>query len=154
MTILNSSARIRGSDRGDYGFARVRDIAFDAVHKLWRKRHAGGMKQSDIAIILNRDPGWVSKQLSAPGNWTLRTIGELIEAMDGELDIQAFGIDEPYAATPNFDAYSGYEGRHQTTGQPSPATSVILQNPTNTIAQTWPTSVPPISSRLRMEILK
>ena len=82
MTRSSSIVRKHGSDRGDYGFARARDIAFDAVLALWRKRKAAGVKQSDIAAALGRDPAWVSKQLKGPGNWTLRTIGELVEAMD------------------------------------------------------------------------
>lgn len=108
MMPSRSSVRKRGSDRGDYGFARVRDLAFDAVVSLWRKRRSAGMKQSDIAAILNRDPGWVSKQFRGPGNWTLRTIGELIEAMNGEFEITAYGLEEKVSPSRNFDAYSGY----------------------------------------------
>ena len=107
------------------------------------------MKQSDIASILNRDPGWVSKQLSAPGNWTLRTIGELIEAMNGELEIRAVGIEEPYATPPNFDAYSGYGGLSHKIGQAIPSTPGVFQTPSNSIAQTRPTSW--TSSSLQME---
>jgi hypothetical protein len=118
---MNSPSIVRksGSERGDYGFARARDIAFDAVLALWRKRQAEGMKQSDIASILNHDPAWVSRQLKGPGNWTLRTIGELVEAMDGELDIAALGFDEPIYPTPNYDAYSDY-------GVPTPLLAVVL----------------------------
>lgn len=108
MTRSSSIVRKHGSDRGDYGFARARDIAFDAVLALWRKRKAAGVKQSDIAAALGRDPAWVSKQLKGPGNWTLRTIGELVEAMDGELEIAVFGRDEKIMPAKNADAYSGY----------------------------------------------
>jgi hypothetical protein len=108
MTASNSSARRRGSDRGDYGFARARDLAFDAVSSLWRRRRAAGVKQRDIAKILNRDRGWVSKQFRGPGNWTLRIVGELIEAMDGELSIAAFGLEDQITPVRNFDAYAEY----------------------------------------------
>jgi hypothetical protein len=90
---------------GDYGFARARDIAFDAVLSLWEKRRKEGMKQSDLAVALNRDPGWISNQLRGPGNWTLRTFGELVEAMNGEVEIKVSGKEEPYAMKSNFDAY-------------------------------------------------
>jgi hypothetical protein len=106
MTISTLSAR-NGSERGDYGFARVRDIAFDAIHALWKIRRDGGIKQADVAKALNRDPAWVSRQLSGPGNWTLRTIGELMEALDGELEIKAYRLEDSYPAR-NYDAYSGY----------------------------------------------
>lgn len=104
-----STDRRRGSDRGDYGYARVRDQAFDAVLSLWRKRKAQGMLRKEIAETLNTSESWVSKQFRGPSNWTLRTIGELIEAMDGELEITAFGKEEPASDLVNSDAYSGYD---------------------------------------------
>ena len=65
-------------DLGDYGFVRLRDQAFDAVLTLWRKRKDAGVTQKELADAIGRDEGWVSRNLRAPGNWTLRTIGELI----------------------------------------------------------------------------
>ena len=65
--------------RREYGFARARDVAFDAVQMLWRRRRAEGMKQTDIANALGHDPAWVNRNLRGPGNWTLKTIGELVE---------------------------------------------------------------------------
>ena len=53
------------------------DLAFDAVSNLWRRRQSEGMKKKDIAEALGRDPAWVSRSLSGPGNWTLTTFGEL-----------------------------------------------------------------------------
>jgi transcriptional regulator with XRE-family HTH domain len=105
MTSLSSDKRVRR----EYAVARARDIAFDAVLRLWRKRKATGMQQADLAEILGREKGWVSKQLKGPGNWTLRTMAELVEALDGELEIQAFGREEPVDSRTNHDAYSGYE---------------------------------------------
>lgn len=91
----------------EFAVARARDIAFDAVIDLWRKRRDAGMQQKDLADILGREKGWVSKQLSGPGNWTLRTIAELVEALDGELELYAFPRELP-ATRSNSDAYSGY----------------------------------------------
>ncbi len=91
--------------RMDYGFARARDISFDAVQKLWRRRQAEGMKQIDLADRLGRDTGWLSKKLKGPGNWTLRTLGEMVEALDGEMEIRIAPLEEPLTERSNFDAY-------------------------------------------------
>ena len=66
------------------------------------------MKQSDIADRLGKDTAWVSRQLSGPGNWTLRTLGELCEALDGELEIIAHRIEVPAHPNGNYHAYAGY----------------------------------------------
>jgi hypothetical protein len=99
----------RPRERADYGFARVRDLAFDAIKQLWKRRSEAGMKQSDLAIAIGRDPAWVSRNLRAPGNWTLRTIGELVEAMDGEVEIIVHAAEDIATTRPNFDAYAGYQ---------------------------------------------
>lgn len=111
MTSPFEAAPLKPRERADYGFARVRDIAFDAVKTLWRRRHQEGMKQTDLANAIGRDPAWVSRSLRAPGNWTLRTIGELVEALDGEVEIVVRGNDEIAAQRKNYDAYSEYERR-------------------------------------------
>jgi transcriptional regulator with XRE-family HTH domain len=83
------------SARMDYGFARARDLAFDAVNELSRKRQANGMKQAELALRLGRDTGWLSKKLKGPGNWTLRTFGEMAEALGGEIEISIHPLEEP-----------------------------------------------------------
>jgi transcriptional regulator with XRE-family HTH domain len=98
-------APLVGRDRADYGVARLRDQAFDAIQHLWRKRRDEGVTQKHLAEIINRDRGWVSKNLRAPGNWTLRTIGELAQALDGEIEIRIAGIEEPLESRSNFNAY-------------------------------------------------
>lgn len=90
----------------DYGLARVRDMAFDAVMKLWRKRQREGLTQKDVAERLDRNPAWVSRQLSGPGNWTLRTFGALVEALDGEAEISVMPIELPMDVPNNYDAYA------------------------------------------------
>jgi transcriptional regulator with XRE-family HTH domain len=92
-----------------YGFARVRDIAFDAVRELWHRRQAGGMSQQDFAARIGRDPAWVSRSLRGPGNWTLRTIGAFVAGLDGEIEITVNGLEDPIHDRRNTDAYSGYE---------------------------------------------
>lgn len=104
----HSSAKRQYSERSNYGFARARDIAFSAIRDLWEQRQQSGMKQADIAEAIGRDKAWVSRQLSGPGNWTLRTLGELCEALDGELEIIAHRIEVPSHPYANYHAYSGY----------------------------------------------
>lgn len=116
MTSRSSFAGITPRERGDYGFARARDIAFDAVQTLWRRRRSEGMKQADIVKAIGRQPAWVSRNLRAPGNWTLRTIGELVEALGGEIEIVVHPLEEPPEKPRNYSAYAGYE-----TQQPPPA---------------------------------
>jgi hypothetical protein len=95
-------------ERRDYGFARVRDIAFDAVSSLWERRQKEGMTQADIADALGSDPGWVSKNMRGPGNWTLRTFGGLVEALRGEAQITIRAAEDPSPIRSNWHAYADY----------------------------------------------
>jgi len=104
-----SPKKRKSSDRADYGFARARDLAFDAVYSLWRQRQEDGMKQVDIARTLDRSPTWVNRSLRGPGNWTLRTFGELVEALGGEIELSVHALEEALPARPNYHAYAGYE---------------------------------------------
>ena len=103
---MTSQSDLLPREVGDYGFARARDLAFDAVHALWRRRRAEGMTQSDIAAILGRNRSWVSRSLQGPANWTLRTFGELIEAMRGDIAITSNAIEDNLS---NSNAYCEYE---------------------------------------------
>lgn len=123
--------------RRDYGFARARDVAFDAVQTLWHRRRNQGVKQTDIATFLGRDPAWVNRKMRGPGNWTLRTIGELVEALDGEIEINVYGMEDFVSPKPNFHAYAGYEPPPHAlpTGNPNLPTSAIAANSTPPIVQ-------------------
>jgi transcriptional regulator with XRE-family HTH domain len=90
-----------------FGFARTRDKAFAAVRKLWKLRQSQGMSQLDLAARLGRDPAWVSRKLAGPSNWTLRTLGDLADALDGEVEIQLIDLNAPPSLR-NYDAYTGY----------------------------------------------
>lgn len=85
-----------GRDLADYGFARLRDVMFDAVHRLWRRRQAEGTTIEQIAAKIERSPRWVREHLEAPGLWTLRTAGELIQGLDGEAEITVTGLEVPF----------------------------------------------------------
>ncbi len=101
---------LAGRDLANYGVARVRDQAFDAVRALWRRRHAAGLSQKALADAIGRDQAWVSRNLRAPGNWTLRTIGELVQGLHGEIEIIVHATEDLAAQRPNFDAYDGHRG--------------------------------------------
>jgi transcriptional regulator with XRE-family HTH domain len=96
-------------DRAIYGFARTRDVAFDAVRALWHRRRAEGMTQKQIAEAIGKDTGWVSRNLRGPGNWTLRTIGAFVEALNGDIEISVSPIEAPPPVRTNYHAYAGYE---------------------------------------------
>lgn len=108
MTTRSDIRPLVGREQAGYGVARVRDQAFDAVQALWRRRQAEGMRQKDIANFLGRKPAWVSRNLSAPGNWTLRTFGEFMQALGGEADIQVHALEDAPGVVTNRDAYDGY----------------------------------------------
>jgi transcriptional regulator with XRE-family HTH domain len=108
MPIPSDLTHLTPQERQEYGFARVRDIAFDAVQELWQRRRAEGVTQSDLATALDRDTGWVSRNLRGPGNWTFRTFGALLEALGGEPQIKVRAIEDPLPRT-NYHAYVGYE---------------------------------------------
>jgi transcriptional regulator with XRE-family HTH domain len=102
---MTSKSSRRHSDLSDYGFARVRDMAFDAVHALWRRRQASGVEQKQLAEKIKCSPARLNRTLRGPGNWTLRTFGELVEALDGEAEIRVFGLEDPVEHLKNYDAY-------------------------------------------------
>jgi len=108
MTSQFSEAALQPRDRANYGFAKVRDLAFDAVRALWRRRNKEGMNQSELASAIGRDPAWVSRNLRAPGNWTLRTLGEFVEGLDGDIEIIVRANEDVSAHRKNYDAYSEY----------------------------------------------
>ena len=109
MTSRSVLPEMSPEDRAAFGFARVRNSAYDAVQKLWRRRRDAGLTQQALADSIGMDPARLSKYLKGPGNWTLRTFGELVEGLDGEAEIWVFGLDEPIESRPNFHAYADYE---------------------------------------------
>lgn len=108
MTFLSD---FRARDLGDFGAQRARDAAFDAVNSLWRRRKAEGLRQKELAARIGRDPGWVSASLSGPANWTMRTFGELVAGLGGEVEIVVHAIEDPPETPSNYDAYADYRPR-------------------------------------------
>jgi hypothetical protein len=109
MTFLSEIAPLSPAERASFGVARAKSLAFDAVHALWRRRRAEGKSQADLARTLDKDEGWLSKNLRGPGNWTMKTFGELVEALDGDLEIIVHAIEDPISNLKNSHAYAGYE---------------------------------------------
>jgi hypothetical protein len=67
------------------------------------------MRQTHIVEAIERDPSWVSRTLRGPGNWTLRTLGELVEALNGELEIIVHAKEDRPERLANYSAYHGYQ---------------------------------------------
>lgn len=111
---LKSRKKRKSTDRGDFGFAMARNAAFLAVLSLWDKRRKAGLKQTELAKIIDRDPSWVNTQLKGPGNWTMRTFGELVEALNGEVEIQVVDRDAAISSRSNYDAYAVHDENSMT----------------------------------------
>jgi transcriptional regulator with XRE-family HTH domain len=109
MTFISELPPMTPEQRASYGVARAKTIAFTAVHDLWRRRKSEGKSQAELAQVLNKDEGWLSKNLRGPGNWTIKTLGELVEALDGELEIVVHGLEDSTWSQANEHAYAGYE---------------------------------------------
>ena len=96
---------LKGADLISYGQARARDIAFDAVRRLWERRKKEGMKQKDLADILGIDESRISHAMKGPGNWTFKTFGSLIAAMDGDFEIEVYANSDAPTHQLNYSAY-------------------------------------------------
>ena len=130
MSIQSEFVDLTPQERRDYGFARVRDSAFDAVWLLWERRQSEGMTQADLAAAIDADEGWLSKNLRGPANWTLRTFGALVEALRGEAEITVRPR-EDLPVRSNYHAYVDYpisSGNQQPLDLPSLASTPNNRN--------------------------
>jgi hypothetical protein len=94
----------------DYAFGKTRNLVFDRVLGLFRDRLSKGqVDQAKLASRLGRDRGWVSRNLSGPGNWTLRTWSDLVEALGGEILLEIYPREDLNFRT-NFDVYTDHIG--------------------------------------------
>lgn len=110
MTSQSDILKLSDHDRGQYGIAHAKHVVFEAVSSLWRRRHAQGMKQLDIAEFVEQSPSTVSRNLSGPGNWTLKTLGLYVEALNGELEVIVHAMEDPVKTPTNYDAYAELDG--------------------------------------------
>ena len=88
----------------NYEIVRIRNATFEAVHELWRKREAEGMRKQHVAEELKRDKAWVSRALRGPSNWEFKTFARLVRALRGEVEIKIHPI-EDRDASENYHAY-------------------------------------------------
>lgn len=96
---------------GDYGVARVKEIAFDAVMQLWRRRMAEGLTQKDLALSINRDHTAVCRNFRGPANWTFKTFGELVQGLGGDVRIYVDALEDDFPERSNYDAYTEFDER-------------------------------------------
>lgn len=129
MTSQSNIAPMTPDERAEYGYMRAKTLAFEALRKFWDRRRATGWQQIDIARTLGKNPGWVSRTLRGPGNLTLRSIGELVEAMDGEIEISIHSIDDPLPSRPNYSAYDDFRPTSRVPAQNLPQPSGATPRP-------------------------
>jgi transcriptional regulator with XRE-family HTH domain len=89
-TELTASGRADPISAGDRGYARttMRLMIAGAVWQLWEQlRRDKGVDQKWLADRLNKDKSRVSRLLNGPGNWTMDTVADLLEAMEGRLTL-------------------------------------------------------------------
>lgn len=119
---------LKGRDRENFGFARVRDLAYDAVQELWQLRKTQGWNQVQLATNIGRDTGWLSRYLQGPGNWTFRTFGALVEGLDGVVEVRVRPAESIKPSNENRGPYSDYV-RDVSPRPPISSTASDLANP-------------------------
>ncbi|SRR6266446_4012060 len=99
---LTTSALSKPSDRDripagvlEYLQTRNRMRLFTAVQQEFER---SGITQSDLAARMGKGSDRVCRLLSAPGNWTLDTVSDLLFAMSGA--VLSYGIDHPLDKPP------------------------------------------------------
>ena len=127
--------KLEPGDLANYGVFRAKYAAFLAVKELWERRQKEGVKQADIARAINVNPAWVSRQLRGPANWTLRTLGALVEALDGELEIRICERNDKAKSSQNFDAYSEI---HESSMIQEASLQNMPQQQNTPISRIWP----------------
>lgn len=98
MSDVAIRARAKAISEADMAHGRTiaRIQVATAVWSLWdRLRLEKGLDQQWLADRLGKDKSRVSRLLKGPGNWTLDTVGDLLEAMGGRLtSVEAHTYDD------------------------------------------------------------
>lgn len=93
-------------ENASYGEELAKSAAHLAVRELWARRLRDGVTQEQIAASIGKDPAWLSRTMKGPANWTLKSLGALVVALDGKLNIQVEAVeDDTSITTANFNAY-------------------------------------------------
>lgn len=93
-----------GEMRALVGAERARHVAYEAIIDLWLKRQAEGLRKKDIATALSKHPAWVTRALAGPANWQIETLGALVEALNGVMEISVTPVEDVHLG--NFDFYA------------------------------------------------
>jgi transcriptional regulator with XRE-family HTH domain len=119
MTMDPTAIPLSGRALEEYGAARIRNEAFDQIRILWERRKVEGWTQKRLADAIGRDPGWVSRNLSAPGNWTVRTIGAFTQGLSAEATVIISPLEDAVDNPSNYDAYDEYDLKDNTKNRPA-----------------------------------
>ena len=93
-----------------YGEELAKGAAHRAVRELFDRRIHEGKKQEEIADKIGKDPAWLSRSIKGPANWTLKTLGALVVALDGKLTIKVGALEDHQQMNPsNYDAYDAID---------------------------------------------
>lgn len=87
-----------------YFQSRLRNRLYTLVISNFRMAESKGMTRAKLARRMGKRPEIATRLLSAPGNWTLDTVSDLLLAASGEeLDATS---SSPFTSPPrNYDAY-------------------------------------------------
>lgn len=83
-----TSTTISKPTKSDIYYQRRRlqnNIYHDVMDRFVELAQTKGLTKKQLAESIDKDTGWLSKTFSKPGNWTLRTISDLLIAMESEL---------------------------------------------------------------------
>lgn len=87
----NISNKQRKSPRAFfYARQKYRNKVYQKIISFFAKRaQDDGLTKTDLAEIMGKDRAQITRWMNEPGNWTMDTVCDLLEAMDAEPD---FGI--------------------------------------------------------------
>ena len=72
----------------------ARKLKNDFYHQVMDAFIKSGISQADLAKKLDADKGQLSRQLSAPGNWTIDTVAKMLFAINGHVFVpQTLDVD-------------------------------------------------------------
>lgn len=91
----NTSNKALGTREVSYYRQRYKNRIFSEIVTFFaRESERTGLTKRDLAARLQRDPGLITRWLSAPSNLTLETISDLLLAMGAEMDSRIVSFSE------------------------------------------------------------
>lgn len=107
-TVMNSGSELKRKreykNHETYGAELVKNEAFSAIRALLELRLEQGKSQKEIAASIGKDEGWLSRNLAGPANWTFKTFGVLVQALDGCAEVKVIPSEDIIKSC-NFDIY-------------------------------------------------